>query len=244
MDLFIDVGNTKIKWCLTSTGGIEKTGSIFNTELIDLSINSEDIETVFISSVNSENLEKQIVEKIKPLCPHIYFAKVNKQFLETNYSDELGVDRWLGVLALTEKTKKNAIIIDSGTALTIDLLLIENDSFLHKGGLILPGFHLFNQSLMQNSAAIRLKNKDITIDINNSDMALLHGFLMSVSGAVEKFIMHHHLNFNEIDIYLTGGDANIIFDSLEEQLQLKYHRIENAVIEGLKIYKKLALTDK
>ena len=244
MDLFIDVGNTKIKWCLTSTGGIEKTGSIFNTELIDLSINSEDIETVFISSVNSENLEIQIVEKIKPLCPHIYFAKVNKQFLETNYSDELGIDRWLGVLALTEKTKKNAIIIDSGTALTIDLLLIENDSFLHKGGLILPGFHLFNQSLMQNSAAIRLKNKDITIDINNSDMALLHGFLMSVSGAVEKFIMHHHLNFNEIDIYLTGGDANIIFDSLEEQLQLKYHRIENAVIEGLKIYKKLALADK
>ena len=123
-------------------------------------------------------------------------------------------------------------------------MLIENDSFLHKGGLILPGFHLFNQSLMQNSAAIRLKNKDITIDINNSDMALLHGFLMSVSGAVEKFIMHHHLNFNEIDIYLTGGDANIIFDSLEEQLQLKYHRIENAVIEGLKIYKKLALADK
>lgn len=244
MDLFIDVGNTKTKWCLTSNKGIEKTGSIFNTELIDLSINSEDIETVFISSVNSENLEKQIVEKIKPLCPHIYFAKVNKQFLETNYSDELGVDRWLGVLALTEKTKKNAIIIDSGTALTIDLLLIENDSFLHKGGLILPGFHLFNQSLMQNSAAIRLKNKHITIDINNSDMALLHGFLMSVSGAVEKFIMHHHLNFNEIDIYLTGGDANIIFDSLEEQLQLKYHRIENAVIEGLKIYKKLALADK
>jgi pantothenate kinase type III len=244
MDLFIDVGNTKTKWCLTSNKGIEKTGSIFNTELIDLSINSEEIETVFISSVNSENLEKQIVEKIKPLCPHIYFAKVNKQFLETNYSDELGVDRWLGVLALTEKTKNNAIIIDSGTALTIDLLLIENDSFLHKGGLILPGFHLFNQSLMQNSAAIRLKNKDITIDINNSDMALLHGFLMSVSGAVEKFIMHHHLNFNEIDIYLTGGDANIIFDSLEEQLQLKYHRIENAVIEGLKIYKKLALADK
>ncbi|NCX68092.1 MAG: type III pantothenate kinase [Betaproteobacteria bacterium] len=244
MDLFIDVGNTKTKWCLTSNKGIEKTGSIFNTELIDLSINSEEIETVFISSVNSENLEKQIVEKIKPLCPHIYFAKINKQFLETNYSDELGVDRWLGVLALTEKTKKNAIIIDSGTALTIDLLLIENDSFLHKGGLILPGFHLFNQSLMQNSAAIRLKNKDITIDINNSDMALLHGFLMSVSGAVEKFIMHHHLNFNEIDIYLTGGDANIIFDSLEEQLQLKYHRIENAVIEGLKIYKKLALADK
>ena len=244
MDLFIDIGNTKTKWCLTSNKGIEKTGSIFNTELIDLSINSEDIETVFISSVNSENLEKQIVEIIKPLCPYIYFAKVNKQFLETNYSDELGVDRWLGVLALTEKTKKNAIIIDSGTALTIDLLLIENDSFLHKGGLILPGFHLFNQSLMQNSAAIRLKNKDITIDINNSDMALLHGFLMSVSGAVEKFIMHHHLNFNEIDIYLTGGDANIIFDSLEKQLQLKYQKIENAVIEGLKIYKKLALADK
>lgn len=244
MNLYIDVGNTKTKWCLSSNEDVEKTGSIFNTELNDLTIKTERIENILISSVNSETLEQQIIKKIKPLCPHISFAEVNKQFLNTNYSNELGIDRWLGVLALTERTKKNAIIIDSGTALTIDLLMSDNNSFLHKGGLILPGFHLFNQSLTQNSAAIRLKNKDMTIDINNSDMALLHGFLMSVSGAVEKFIMHHHLDFNEIDIYLTGGDANIIFDSLEEKMQHKYHKIDNAVIEGLKIYKKLTLTDK
>ena len=143
-----------------------------------------------------------------------------------------------------KRAKKNAIIIDSGTALTIDLLMSDNNSYLHKGGLILPGFHLFNQSLTQNSAAIRLKNKDMTMDINNSDMALLHGFLMSVSGAVEKFIMHNHLDLNEMDIFLTGGDANIIFDSLRDELQQKYYRIDNAVIEGLKIYKKLALANK
>lgn len=244
MDLFIDVGNTKTKWCLTSNQNIEKNGSIFNAELNDFSINAEDIESVFVSSVNSENLEKQIIEKIKPLCSYISFANVNKKYLATNYSDELGVDRWLGVLALTEKTKKNAIIIDSGTALTIDLLISENDSYLHKGGLILPGFHLYNQSLTQNSAAIKLKNKDMTIDINNSDMALLHGFLMSVSGAVEKFIMHHHLNFNDVDIFLTGGDAGVIFNSLQEKMKQKYHRIDNAVIDGLKVYRKLSLTDK
>ena len=244
MDLFIDVGNTKTKWCLTSNQNIEKNGSIFNAELNDFSINAEDIESVFVSSVNSENLEKQIIEKIKPLCSYISFAKVNKTYLATSYSDELGVDRWLGVLALTEKTKKNAIIIDSGTALTIDLLISENDSYLHKGGLILPGFHLYNQSLTQNSAAIKLKNKDMTIDINNSDMALLHGFLMSVSGAVEKFIMHHHLNFNDVDIFLTGGDAVVIFNSLQEKMKQKYHRIDNAVIDGLKVYRKLSLTDK
>ena len=178
MDLFIDVGNTKAKWCLSSNEDVEKTGSIFNTEFNDLIIKAERIENVFISSVNSEILEQQIIKKIKPLCSQIAFAKVNKQFLNTNYSNELGVDRWLGVLALTERTKKNAIIIDSGTALTIDLLISYNNSYLHKGGLILPGFHLFNHSLTQNSAAIKLKNKDMTMDINNSDMALLHGFLM------------------------------------------------------------------
>jgi len=244
MDLFIDVGNTKTKWSLSSNEDVEKTGSIFNTELNDLFIKADKIENVFVSSVNSETLEQQIIEKIKPLCTHIFFAKVNKQFLNTNYSNELGVDRWLGVLALSERTKKNAIIIDAGTALTIDLLMTNNNLYLHKGGLILPGFHLFSQSLTQNSAAIRLKNKDMTMDINNSDMALLHGFLMSVSGAVEKFIMHHHLDLNEMDIFLTGGDANIIFDSLQDKLQQKYHRIDNAVIEGLKIYKKLALANK
>ena len=110
MDLFIDVGNTKTKWCLSSNNNIEKTGSVFNAELNDFSINAEDIESVFVSSVNSENLEKQIIEKIKPLCSYISFANVNKKYLATNYSDELGVDRWLGVLALTEKTKKNGSI--------------------------------------------------------------------------------------------------------------------------------------
>ena len=123
MNLYIDVGNTKTKWCLSTNEDVEKAGSIFNTELNDLTIKAERIENVLISSVNSETLEQQIIEKIKPLCPHILFAKVNKQFLNTNYSNELGVDRWLGVLALTERTKKNAIIIDSGTALTIDLLM-------------------------------------------------------------------------------------------------------------------------
>ena len=86
MDLFIDVGNTKTKWCLSSNEDVEKTGSIFNTELNDLFIKAEQIENVFVSSVNSETLEQQIIEKIKPLCPHIWFAKVNKQFLNTNYS--------------------------------------------------------------------------------------------------------------------------------------------------------------
>jgi pantothenate kinase type III len=85
MDLFIDVGNTKTKWCLSSKDDVEKTGSIFNTELNDLTIKAERIENILISSVNSETLEQQIIEKIKPLCPHISFAKVNKQFLNTNY---------------------------------------------------------------------------------------------------------------------------------------------------------------
>jgi len=85
MNLYIDVGNTKTKWCLSSNEVVEKTGSIFNTELNDLTIKTERIENVLISSVNSETLEQQIIEKIKPLCPHISFATVNKQFLNTKY---------------------------------------------------------------------------------------------------------------------------------------------------------------
>ena len=50
----------------------------------------------------------------------------------------LGVDRWLAILAAAFKLypQKNVLIIDAGTATTVDLLA---KSGVHQGGWILPG---------------------------------------------------------------------------------------------------------
>ena len=243
MYLFIDLGNTKTKWCLVSKENLEKSGSIFNNELTNFSIINEDIESVFISSVNSEDLEKKIFEKIKPLCKEIYFASVSKKLLATNYSSELGIDRWLGGLAVSKMTTNNAILIDAGSAVTIDFIRNDSPQPIFEGGLILPGLHLFNQSLVEQSADISLKNKVMTTQINNTDMAIMHGFLMSVSGAIEKFLNFYQLDIENTDFFISGGDAELIFNSTHLGHKSNFKWVENIVIDGLKIYQQLTFSN-
>ncbi len=49
----------------------------------------------------------------------------------------LGVDRWLGLLGTAGLVQQDAIIVDVGSAITIDLLRADGQ---HLGGAILPGF--------------------------------------------------------------------------------------------------------
>ncbi len=67
--------------------------------------------------------------------------------------DKLGVDRWLALLAATQldissgrdskhssnSTPKHQLIIDAGTATSIDLLIGSGEDFRHIGGLLIPG---------------------------------------------------------------------------------------------------------
>jgi len=51
--------------------------------------------------------------------------------------DQLGVDRWLTLLAADQRQSGDSMIIDAGSAITIDLLSKHHG---HLGGAILPGF--------------------------------------------------------------------------------------------------------
>jgi type III pantothenate kinase len=50
----------------------------------------------------------------------------------------LGVDRWLSLLGTAGLVRQDAIIVDAGSAITIDLLRADGQ---HLGGAILPGFN-------------------------------------------------------------------------------------------------------
>ncbi|MDC6486409.1 type III pantothenate kinase [Methylophilaceae bacterium] len=243
MKLFIDIGNSKSKWSLVENQIDQRSGSFFNHD-IDEFVVPEDIDEVTIASVGREEYENILISKLKFICKNIIFAQIDKQLLEINYSNELGIDRWLGALAVTKRTTNNAILIDAGSAVTIDFIRNDAPRPIFEGGLILPGLHLFNQSLVEKSADISLKNKVMTAQINNTDMALMHGFLMSVSGAIEKFLNFYQLDIENTDFFISGGDAELIFNSTHLGHKLNFKWVENIVIDGLKIYQQLTFSNK
>jgi len=211
---------------------------------IDEFVVPEDIDEVTIASVGREEYENILISKLKFISKNIIFAQIDKQLLEINYSNELGIDRWLGALAVTKRTTNNAILIDAGSAVTIDFIRNDAPRPIFEGGLILPGLHLFNQSLVEKSADISLKNKVMTAQINNTDMALMHGFLMSVSGAIEKFLNFYQLDIENTDFFISGGDAELIFNSTHLGHKSNFKWVENIVIDGLKIYQQLTFSNK
>ncbi|MGB4562817.1 MAG: type III pantothenate kinase [Methylophilaceae bacterium] len=243
MKLFIDIGNSKSKWSLVENQIDQRSGSFFNHDIEEFFV-PEDIDEVLIASVGREEYENILISKLKFICKNITFAQIDKQLLEINYSNELGIDRWLGALAVTKRTTNNAILIDAGSAVTIDFIRNDAPRPIFEGGLILPGLHLFNQSLVEKSADISLKNKVMTAQINNTDMALMHGFLMSVSGAIEKFLNFYQLDIENTDFFISGGDAELIFNSTHLGHKSNFKWVENIVIDGLKIYQQLTFSNK
>ena len=243
MKLYVDIGNSKSKWSLVENQIDQRSGSFFNHD-IDEFVVPEDIDEVTIASVGREEYENILISKLKFICKNIIFAQIDKQLLEINYSNELGIDRWLGALAVTKRTTNNAILIDAGSAVTIDFIRNDAPRPIFEGGLILPGLHLFNQSLVEKSADISLKNKVMTAQINNTDMALMHGFLMSVSGAIEKFLNFYQLDIENTDFFISGGDAELIFNSTHLGHKSNFKWVENIVIDGLKIYQQLTFSNK
>ena len=243
MKLFIDIGNSKSKWSLVENQIDQRSGSFFNHDIEEFVV-PDDIDEVLIASVGREEYENILISKLKFTCKNIIFARIDKQLLEINYSNELGIDRWLGALAVTKRTTNNAILIDAGSAVTIDFIRNYSPQPIFEGGLILPGLHLFNQSLVEKSADISLKNKVMTAQINNTDMALMHGFLMSVSGAIEKFLNFYQLDIENTDFFISGGDAELIFNSTHLGHKSNFKWVENIVIDGLKIYQQLTFSNK
>jgi type III pantothenate kinase len=144
----------------------------------------------------------------------------------------LGIDRWLALIAgVTLHPDKACIVVDAGTATTIDVLTREGQ---HLGGWILPGLDLMTRSLTQNTQ--RVFDDDNTSFANqlgkNTPNALKNGALVATLGAIEQAKLHLNTKPNEqsIQIIFAGGYGSLlqqqvqgsIFDSLLVMKGLNY----------------------
>ena len=98
---------------------------------------------------------------------------------------QLGIDRWLQVLAVAKSAEKNYCVISCGTALTIDLAQGQK----HLGGYILPNLYLQRDSLIQNTKGIKIPDaafEELSPGRNTID-AVHHGILFGLLSTIEKY---------------------------------------------------------
>ena len=128
---------------------------------------------------------------------------------------ETGVDRVLNIAAAYEQMGKACVVVDAGTAITVDCC---NDQGDFLGGAIAPGVGLMLDALHAKTARLPRASLEIPEGIfgQSTTAAIQHGVYHGVRGMVKELAENYatELGFWP-DIIATGGDAPVLFENWE-----------------------------
>lgn len=162
MLLLVDIGNTRIKaatgdgmrlaiWPSVATACID-SWQPWRDRLADETRPTR----VLVSNVAGAEVGRQLAAFVADACGvQAEFVKParSRHGMTTRYREpaRLGVDRWLAALAAWRAERGAVVVIDAGTALTVDVVTAAG---IHLGGLIAPGLDLLRTSLTHGTAAL------------------------------------------------------------------------------------------
>ena len=239
MILEIDIGNSRLKWrrlANNSNKVISRGGNIDIQSFIAEQASCERPSSVRLSNVADRKTSSTIANwtrvnwSIQPV-EAIVCAEYSGVKIQYEDVSRLGVDRWLAMLAAYDKSNGSCVVIDSGTAFTLDVI---NEEGLHLGGFILPGLRLMRESLVSQTG-IRLENHDLkpTLELGNSTQdAVFNGGVASLVALAEKEIEGQTEKGLTPNVFITGGDASFLANLLTyPKLRIE----EDLVLDGLSL---------
>ena len=216
-NLFIDIGNTAIKWLFNGDYN-SVLMSDFNVGLLP------EADQIFVSCVG----DRSVLESLKNTV-FVESESTFQQFISAYESpQELGVDRFLAMIASVDQyPNQTRLIIDAGSALTFDLVLADGK---HKGGLIMPGLGVLRRSFAQFAS----ESKQLTLKetANNTQHAWEYGTAQMFISVIEQQIQTHLAQYGDLQVILTGGDTKIIAYRLQYPTVIEPH----LVLDGLALY--------
>ena len=231
--LLLDVGNSRIKWVFVKNGVRVQQGALGNSEWLALQREFARLpppRRILISNVAGVAMAQRLrsVCGIWPVPVEFITAQAEQCGVVNSYQvpSELGSDRWASLIAAWRKLNGTCLVVNCGTATTVDALSAEG-KFL--GGLILPGIRLMQRSLSTSTALQGEQGGQLQDFPCATDDAIYSGVLRATLGAVRH--QYELLGLPGATCLLSGGAA----DELQDHLDIPLQRIDNLVLGGLQI---------
>lgn len=227
--LLMDIGNSRIKYA-TSSNLHRTTAQTADTvsEILEIHPN---LQRIIFASVRNSNLIQQTID----ICDaqNIAVKQVTTEAItfgiKCAYQEypNLGIDRWLAVLACRVHTKLPVAVIDAGTAVTCDIVVDSQ----HIGGWIAPGYTMMQQAVTSNADRVfgnQIRQTTLGLGLGTEDCVNM-GCLALLQGIVHSCISTLQYYGDDYRIYLCGGDTDMLRNFENEKIQVK----PNLVLEGL-----------
>jgi type III pantothenate kinase len=216
--LLIDIGNTRIKWSVSSEGEYYFGGKIVHkgyqpSEILSVILSSlaDAPKVVFYISVADVAFVEPFLQAVKQTGIEVFPLRTEKAVLDVvnGYAqyDQLGADRWYAMLAAYHLSRKAVVVVDAGTALTLDFI---DASGTHKGGYILPGLQAMLSTLFQTTQLPKLNNglsPPSLVLARTTQQACLNGVYRAIVDFVNTQTEQIEQECLDVDFHLTGGDA-------------------------------------
>ena len=214
--LYLDIGNSNTKWKYKEEY-FETPSNEFNLDKLP------NASKIWISNVSStfifdSKFNFAVVESQKR-----YKSLINSY----EKPNMLGSDRWLAMIATYETNPvKGFILIDIGTAVTIDLV---HNSGLHAGGVIFPGLHKIRETFDNFPISNEIKINSIS---QSTKGAWSNGTLGLLVNGINQKVNDIKISEPDVDIYITGGG----FKEVEKYLNFSFTYHKYLVLDGLELF--------
>ena len=231
--LAIDAGNTRIKWGVHDGVGWVNLSWLatvcageLKTELAGLSAPR----AVVVSNVAGDALQQQLAA-VLPVMPAPRWIKSERSQcgVRNSYADpaQLGSDRWAALIGAHRLAGGPALVVNAGTAVTIDALTGEG---VFVGGIIAPGAELMYHALAANTAALKPQPGKFSTFPTTTGDAIVSGAIDALCGATERMSRFLEESGQAAPrCVLSGGGAAL----LAPHLNLEVKVVDNLVLEGL-----------
>lgn len=232
--LYLDIGNSFLKMAMRKKPGwqIVFDGELHRFDELCKTITSiKGTKKLLVSSVRKDIITR-LNKSLQELTVQEYkTSDIPSRMLHYDTPETLGLDRFLVCLgAAKESSQKNVVVIDSGSACTIDLMTSER---IYSGGVIMPGVKIIQRVMAERLPELPVVPESIPETWPGKSTAeciewgVNGGFIFAIRG----FISQYRSMVDEMDLYVTGGHGKQLLNWLGNEGAIRYRK--NLIWDGM-----------
>jgi type III pantothenate kinase len=194
---------------------------------------AEGFGTIYLSSVRKD-ITKKVKDAVPTLAIHeLSTSQIPERMMNYSTIQTLGMDRFLACLGAHHFINKSVIVIDTGSACTVDFM---DGSGIYQGGVIMPGIEIIEKSMKRYLPEL----PDVQAKIpcqwpgKSTQASIQWGVYGSFKAAIETWVQKYHRMDGHADIFITGGSSTKIKQLLMPETELVYK--PDLHFDGMKIF--------
>jgi len=213
--LTVDLGNSRLKACLWGRSGASfDCVARWEADAAELEgfegwLAHRRAPLAALASVAARAHTERVLALLAARCERTFLGPDSGLEIRCSEPDRVGADRLYAAAGAADLAGRSCLVVDAGTALTVDAVLVSADARAFLGGAIAPGPRLSAAALAAGTARLpRVEPRAGAPALGTiTEEAIQAGVVVGFRGAAELLVeeLAREVRFEAAPVVLTGG---------------------------------------